>query len=106
MNCGTATSHGVRGRCPRCNHGNRSALTTTQRGYGHAHQKRRAALLAAAYGQPCPICGKLTLHGQALDLDHTTRLVDNPNSIGDRITHATCNRRGGHSSIEGDRRRA
>jgi len=29
---------------------------------------------------------------QALDLDHSTRLVDNPFSIGDRITHAKCNR--------------
>jgi hypothetical protein len=29
---------------------------------------------------------------QALDLHHTTRLVDDPTSIGTQIVHAHCNR--------------
>jgi hypothetical protein len=71
-------------------------MTTTQRGYGHAHRQRRAALLAAAYGQRCPLCGERMQQGQPLDLDHSVPLIDNPSSTGDRITHAACNRgRGG-----------
>jgi hypothetical protein len=31
---------------------------------------------------------------QALDLDHSVRLVDNPFAMGDRIVHARCNRSG------------
>lgn len=69
-------------------------MTTTQRGYGWAHQQMRAALLANAYGQPCPRCGHIMRYGQRLDLDHSTRLIDNPSSHGDRMTHAACNRGG------------
>jgi len=34
---------------------------------------------------------------QPLDLDHSTRLLDDPTAVGDRIVHASCNRarRGG-----------
>jgi hypothetical protein len=32
------------------------------------------------------------LAGQALDLDHTTPLTVDRSSVGDRITHASCNR--------------
>jgi hypothetical protein len=31
------------------------------------------------------------LAGQRLDLDHSTRLVDDPTAIGDRIVRARCN---------------
>jgi hypothetical protein len=85
---------------PRCNThgGNRRAMTTTQRGYGWQHQQRRVALMTAAIGHPCPLCGRTMMPGQTLDLDHSTRLVDNPNSVGDRIMHSACNRGGGFRS--------
>jgi hypothetical protein len=89
--CGTITTGP---RCP--NHGgNRRVMTTTQRGYGHQHQQRRAALLPHAIGTPCPICGKTMHPYQPLALDHSTRLVDNPSSVGDRIVHAHCNNAAG-----------
>ena len=69
-------------------------MTTTQRGYGSTHQQRRRMLIRNAYHHHCPICGDVMLPGQALDLDHTTRLVDDATSQGDRITHAACNRNG------------
>lgn len=69
--------------------------TTTERGLGADHQRRRVALLPAAIGQPCPLCEKTMLAGQALDLDHSTPRVDDPASIGDRIVHASCNRAAG-----------
>jgi len=81
---------------PRCHQhgGNRRAMNTTQRGYGSRHRRRREALLQLALGQPCPLCGELMRAGQPLDLDHSTPLIDNPTSLGDRVTHARCNRRG------------
>jgi len=42
-------------------------------------------------GMPCPLCGRVILAGQRLDLDHSSRLVDDPTAIGDRIGHARCN---------------
>ncbi len=60
--------------------------------YGHKHRLRRRMLLPHAYDQPCPLCGALMLHGQALDLDHSVPLSLDEESVGDRITHATCNR--------------
>ena len=69
-------------------------MTTTERGYGWRHQQRRAALLPLALGMPCPLCGKTMLSGQALDLHHPVRLVDDATSIGTQIVHAKCNRSG------------
>ena len=54
-------------RCPSCT---TPRASTKARGYGHAHQAKRAKLLAAAYGQPCTRCGQPMLPGQLLDLDH------------------------------------
>lgn len=65
--------------------------TTTERGYGSAHQRKRDALLPHAYGQPCPMCGRVMVYGQALDLDHTVPLALGGRD-GDRIAHARCNR--------------
>jgi hypothetical protein len=73
---------------PRTHYTKRSS---TERGYGAAHQKRRKQLLPLAYGTPCPICGLLMLLGQALDLDHSTP-ISKGGTEGDRITHAFCNR--------------
>jgi hypothetical protein len=70
-------------------------LSTTQRGYGWSHQKRRKYLLPRAIGKPCPLCGLVMRADQRLQLDHSTPLATNPNSIGDRIVHATCNARRG-----------
>ena len=69
--------------------------TTTERGYGVEHQKRRALLLPAAIGTACPLCFEAMLADQALDLDHSVALVDDASSLGDRIVHARCNRSAG-----------
>jgi hypothetical protein len=63
--------------------------------YGHEHQKRRAKLLPDAYGTLCPLCGEPMLRGQELELDHSTKLMNDPTSKGDRIVHARCNERDG-----------
>ena len=90
--CGLPTTGA---RCPACGgSGDRRSASTTQRGYGWAHQQRRRALLATAIGTRCSLCGDVMLTHQALDLDHSVRLVDDPTAIGDRIVHARCNRRG------------
>ena len=88
---------------PRCNKhgGNRRAMTTTQRGYGAAHQRKRALLHANAIGNPCPICHDTMHHNQPLDLDHTTPLSTDPTSQGDRIVHSSCNRAHGASISNG-----
>ena len=62
--------------------------------YGWKHQQRRAALLPWAYGMPCELCGETMYQGQALDLDHS-RPLSLGGTDGDRITHASCNRRAG-----------
>lgn len=69
----------------------RRHTTTTARGLGSEHQKMRAALLPKAYGCPCPLCGRVMLQGQALDLDHSLPRAFG-GRVGDRITHARCNR--------------
>ena len=86
------------GRCMDCGPA-RKSLTTTQRGYGHDHRVRRQALISNAYGLPCPLCGSLMERGEALDLDHSTPLSVDPHSIGDRIVHASCNRRAGARGV-------
>jgi hypothetical protein len=102
-NCGNPTTRGNHGRCPDCHRGNRRAMTTTQRGYGWQHRQRRAALLPAAYGTPCPICHQPMLPGQALDLHHSVPLIDDPTSRGDQIVHASpCNRGGVEASLGRD----
>lgn len=70
-------------------------MTTTERGYGWQHQKRRAALLPLAVGKRCMLCGKVMLAHQALDLHHPVPLVDDPPSTGTVIVHAKCNRGAG-----------
>jgi hypothetical protein len=64
--------------------------------YGWTHRRRRAALLPQAYGTPCPRCGELMLATQRLELDHSDPRTKDAALPGDRITHATCNRRGIH----------
>lgn len=66
--------------------------------YGSAHRARRAALLAAlarAPGQPCPRCGMPMWPGQRLDLGHASDEAKRRGLPGDRLEHATCNRRAG-----------
>jgi 5-methylcytosine-specific restriction endonuclease McrA len=70
--------------------------TTTQAGLGYAHQKARAAALAAFRdGTPCPYCPYPMYRWQALELDHVI-----PRALGGisgpvRLAHAVCNRRAG-----------
>jgi hypothetical protein len=83
-------------RCPVCGgSGDRRSASTSQRGYGWQHQQRRAAMLPVALGTRCSLCGRVMLSGQALDLHHPLRLVDDPTSVGTQIVHARCNRGGG-----------
>lgn len=63
--------------------------------YGVDHRRARARLLPKAYGKPCPLCGEVMLRGQDLQLDHSTALVENPSSRGDRIVHGRCNESAG-----------
>jgi hypothetical protein len=74
-------------------------MTTTQRGYGTRHQRDRVFLLANSVGLPCPLCGETMQADQPLDLDHSTPLIDDPFSSGDRIVHARCNRGRGASML-------
>lgn len=63
--------------------------TTSQRGYGSAHQRTRIAIAQSvnAGHARCARCGKPIRVGQPWDLDHT----DNRNGyLG--ASHATCNR--------------
>lgn len=69
--------------------------TTTQRGLGADHQRRRRRLLPLAYGTPCPLCGHEMRRDQELDLDHSIPRSKG-GKHGDRITHASCNRSRGN----------
>lgn len=62
---------------------------------GAEHQKTRERLLPFAYNTPCPRCRELMLRGQDLDLGHSVDLEDDPNAVGDRIEHTSCNRSAG-----------
>lgn len=74
-------------------------LTTTQRGYGHTHQQRRAILLPAALGTYCPgpsygprspRCTGRMIDRKRMHLDHTVaRALGGKH--GDRIICAPCN---------------
>ncbi|MEU5549217.1 hypothetical protein ABZ738_05560 [Micromonospora sp. NPDC047793] len=69
--------------------------TTTQRGYGWAHQQARTRALHQLHdGQPCPRCGKPMYRSEAklLDLDHTD---DRRTYRG--LAHRTCNRSAGQA---------
>jgi hypothetical protein len=65
--------------------------------YGHAHQRLRAALLAAfTEGTPCGLCGNPMWRAQKLDLGHVSDA--DGRSIPGRwagLQHATCNSRSG-----------
>jgi hypothetical protein len=58
--------------------------------YRWQHQKIREAMLPAACGKVCHLCGRLMLPGQLLDLDHA---LDGQSYRG--MTHRGCNRRDG-----------
>lgn len=83
--------------------------TTSQAGYGWAHQKARRALLAAHIdGTPCGMCGHPMYRTDNLHADHTQ-----PRILGggqaDRLVHAQCNLRAGArlgNRIRGARRHA
>lgn len=70
-------------------------LTTTQRGLGYKHQRLRERLLPHAWGTPCPLCGKLMLKGQDLDLDHEIPRALGGKAGQGRMTHRHCNRSAG-----------
>ncbi len=62
----------------------------------YPHKAMRKRLLAAAYGQPCPLCGWPMLRSQRLDLDHIVpRALGGTLADGARIVHARCNRSAG-----------
>ena len=79
--------------------------TTTQRGLGNEHTKRRKQLPDPT-GQPCPLCGNPMWPGQTptgktgrmlsnLDADHETPRALGGHNSPLRWTHRTCNRTAG-----------
>ena len=81
---------------------------TAERGLGGEHQKARRLLLPLAYGQECPLCGRVMLEGQHLDLDHVIPRVMGGAGGPVRIAHRSCNRRLGArlgNRMRGARRR-
>lgn len=74
--------------------------------YGKDHRARRAMMLPNALGTLCPICQRVMVAGQKLDLDH-----GNPaKGRGMAITHASCNQLdgaqlGNQRKAEADQRR-
>lgn len=101
--CGKPTEHT---RCDRCAAALRQfatahqphrpkAATTTQRGYGWTHQRRRARMVKAALNTRCPAqaspnCDGLMVNPRRMHLDHST-----PRALGgthgDRVICAPCN---------------
>jgi 5-methylcytosine-specific restriction endonuclease McrA len=75
----------------------RDPRTTTEKGLGYAHQRLRAALLAALVpGSRCPRCGEpMWARYQALDLDHAVPRSQGGAAGPSRLAHASCNRRHG-----------
>lgn len=67
----------------------KAALSTTERGYGHAHQvARREAVASHQQGDPCSRCGDpMTEDVSLLDLDHND---DRTGYLG--LSHRACNR--------------
>ena len=77
----------------------RTTRTTTQRGYGHTHQKRRQALLRGHQdGTPCPWCGRPMYRNPQHNWDHQPLHADHTNPLAkggehaDRLMCATCNK--------------
>lgn len=85
------------GKCSTCSRAADAARgTTTERGYGWKHQKRRAELLANLKpGTPCPRCGRPMHPGDALDAGHSTPLTLDAGAVADRLECASCNRSDG-----------
>lgn len=80
----------------------RGTTTTTQRGYGWAHQQARThALHRMVDGQPCTRCAQPMYRSEAqlLDLDHTE---DRTTYQG--LAHRACNRRAGQAKAQARRR--
>lgn len=82
------------GRCDDCarvkdaRRGRRQA-----RGYGKAHDDRRAVLLAMLRpGAPCPVCGQGMYPHQELDAAHSVDLRADPDAVADHLEHSGCNR--------------
>jgi DNA-directed RNA polymerase subunit RPC12/RpoP len=81
-------------RCPTCQAARTRQLQarppTTSRGYGTAHQRERARLLAQfTPGDPCARCGRPMTDPARIDLGHTD---DRTGYRG--LEHDTCNRAG------------
>ncbi len=65
--------------------------SSTARGYGTEHQRRRRELLPLFMGRNCAECGEEMRADQALDLDHSVPLRVDPTSKADRVLHRACN---------------
>lgn len=91
--------------CPDCRvtrRMRRGRRSTTEQGYGSAHQSLRRLLLPEAIGRPCPFCQVVMAADEALDLDHSVP-ISQGGTTGDRITHAHCNRAGRATVKRNDR---
>lgn len=75
---------------------NRDNRTTTEQGYGYAHQLARGQLLRDLVpGTQCPLCGDPMYPDQLLDCDHSNPAARAEGAPGDRLAHQHCNRRDG-----------
>lgn len=87
LKCGKPSADTYCDRCkPRPQPG-----STTDRGLGADHQRRRRELLPAAIGTHCPLCEDIMLPDDELALHHTVPRSRDRSSAGDAIAHAECN---------------
>jgi len=91
--------------CIRCNHvrpkspcadcwsrDRHQRLTTTQRGYGTAHQAQRSAdLKGLVPGQLCPLCGKGMYPKEDLQRHHVIAIYDGGMNGPGALVHRACN---------------
>ena len=82
-------------RCPPCQARYGRDRRTTARGYGHAYQQARNAVVADAIAtrEPCAICGKPCLPGQKITAEHVIPRRDGgPSTRGNlKPAHSACN---------------
>lgn len=77
--------------------------TTTDKGLGWAHQKRRAALLRCLIdGELCWWCGKPMHKWQRLAADHSIARARG-GRVADRLLHEKCNLERGDGSRDNER---
>lgn len=77
--------------------------TTTDKGLGWAHQKRRAVLLSLLIeGEPCWWCARPMYRWQKLSADHSIPRAQG-GRVADRLLHSPCNAERGDGTKDNER---